>query len=124
MALKGDKCSAFKPLRKLRGVNSYGRILRSIQRRLVTFQLESLRGWFTALPTSFCSSDSGLVAKEGEPCWNGTQTAPYTKKVAGDGLANQNGNPEYQADRFLPYRGECGGFQKHITSNLKWFSIK
>ncbi|EYC33767.1 hypothetical protein Y032_0002g975 [Ancylostoma ceylanicum] len=82
---------------------NYGKVLNSLMTSFAE-RLESLRGWFTALPTSFCS-DSGLVAKEGESCWNGTETAPYTKEVAGDGLARQNLNPEYQADRFLPYRG-------------------
>lgn len=72
---------------------------------MVLFQLTTLRGWFTALPKSFCS-DSGLVAADGEKCWNGSESAAYTKKEAGDGLAMQKENPEYQAERFLPYRGE------------------
>ncbi|KAK6054853.1 hypothetical protein COOONC_07639, partial [Cooperia oncophora] len=66
--------------------------------------LNSLRGWFTRLPKAFCT-DSGLVAAEGEKCWNGTESASYTKLLAKDGLASQGKNPEYQAERFLPYRG-------------------
>ncbi|KAK6752087.1 hypothetical protein RB195_003482 [Necator americanus] len=82
---------------------SYGKVLNSLMTSFAE-RLESLRGWFSALPSSFCS-DSGLVTKENETCWNGTALAPYTNEVAGDGLANQATNPEYQADRFLPYRG-------------------
>ncbi|CAJ0604431.1 unnamed protein product [Cylicocyclus nassatus] len=83
--------------------DNYGKVLNSL---MSTFseRFEPLRGWFSALPTTFCT-DSGLVAKEGESCWNGNETAPYTKEIAGDGLAKQSTNPEYQADRFLPYRG-------------------
>ncbi|PIO68252.1 hypothetical protein TELCIR_09969 [Teladorsagia circumcincta] len=78
-------------------------------------RLSALRGWFTGLPKAFCS-DSGLVAADGETCWNGSASASYTKKEAGDGLTKQGENPEYQADRFLPYRGEN---LKHSIYDLK-----
>ncbi|VDO87599.1 unnamed protein product [Heligmosomoides polygyrus] len=82
---------------------NYGKLLGTLMNSFAE-RLTTLRGWFTALPKSFCS-DSGLVAADGEKCWNGSESAAYTKKEAGDGLAMQKENPEYQAERFLPYRG-------------------
>ncbi|VDO66344.1 unnamed protein product [Haemonchus placei] len=82
---------------------NYGKVLTSLMNSFAD-RLSVLRGWFTGLPKAFCS-DSGLVAPDGEKCWNGNQSASYTKELAGDGLSSQGKNPEYQAARILPYRG-------------------
>ncbi|XGW26065.1 hypothetical protein V3C99_007017, partial [Haemonchus contortus] len=82
---------------------NYGKVLTSLMNSFAD-RLSVLRGWFTGLPKAFCS-DSGLVAPDGEKCWNGNQSASYTKELAGDGLAGQGKIPEYQAARILPYRG-------------------
>ncbi|KAK5971037.1 Glypican, partial [Trichostrongylus colubriformis] len=66
---------------------NYGKVLNSLMNAF-SERLSGLRGWFTELPKAFCS-DAGLVAPEGEICWNGSASASYTKKIAGDGLASQ-----------------------------------
>ncbi|KAK6015702.1 hypothetical protein OSTOST_18846, partial [Ostertagia ostertagi] len=52
----------------LRGINeradNYGKVLNSLMNSF-SERLSALRGWFTGLPTAFCS-DSGLVAADGE----------------------------------------------------------
>ncbi|KJH45046.1 glypican [Dictyocaulus viviparus] len=91
----------------LRGITeraaNYGKVLDSLM-QMFSKRISSLRGWFTSLPKAFCY-DSGLVAKDGEKCWNGNETASYERKIAKDELQYQRENPEYKTQRFIPYRG-------------------
>ena len=67
-------------------------------------KLKETRGFWTGLPGILCQNPEVGSGKETvtENCWTGRDRGSYTSRLAGDGLAAQEQNPEVEVDTSRP----------------------
>ncbi|KAK6633201.1 hypothetical protein RUM44_003802 [Polyplax serrata] len=60
------------------------------------------KSFWSNLPYHICNDDKIAVTSRDAPCWNGTAVGRYNRKVTGNGLNNQQSNPEVHVDTTRP----------------------
>jgi glypican 6 len=71
---------------------SLDRLVRDIKSKI-----EVAKDFWKDLPHSICNKQAAKISNE-DNCWNGDGKAKYMPEVIGDGLLNQNNNPEVEVN--------------------------
>uniref|UniRef100_A0A1B6FAD6 Glypican n=1 Tax=Cuerna arida TaxID=1464854 RepID=A0A1B6FAD6_9HEMI len=88
----------------------------------IRMRVKDTKQFWARLPYQTCNSDPSVAnGKVNETCWNGQSIGSYTHSVTGDGLSNQQNNPEVAVDvsRQNSLLNEQIFALKTITSKLK-----